>query len=106
MDDDRPPRTDQDEETVTLLKESHEYIQALPPEERHIATLAATGAPIWEIAQQMRISEGAVAHALDRIVAALTGRTIDPVETGGLGADTDPGVSGGYDPEPLGGATR
>jgi hypothetical protein len=34
----------------------------------------------------------------------VTGREIDPVETGGLGADTDPGPSGGYDPDPFGAA--
>jgi hypothetical protein len=88
--------------TSELLRRSHDYILSLPPDDRHIASLAANGSPIWEIAQQMRISDAAVAHVIDRIVAALTGRIADPVETGGLGADTDPGVSGGYDPEPFG----
>lgn len=106
MDEDHPPVTGADEATTRLLKEAHEYIQALPTEERHIATMAANGAPLWEIAQQMRMSEGAVAHTIDRIVSALTGRVVEQVETGGLGADTDPGVSGGYDPEPFGGAER
>jgi hypothetical protein len=50
----------------------------------------------------MRISDAAVANVIDRVVAVLSGRDIEPVETGGLGADTDPGVSGGYDPEPYG----
>jgi DNA-binding NarL/FixJ family response regulator len=106
VDQDRPPRSERDEETTRLLKESHDYILGLPAEERRIATMAANGAPVWEIAQEMRISEGAVAHTLDRIVAVLTGRDLEQVETGGLGADTDPGVSGGYDPEPFGGARR
>jgi hypothetical protein len=90
------------DETTRLLQDGHDYILTLPPQERHIATLAAHGAPVWEIAQEMRISEQAVAHVIDRVVAVLTGREIEPVETGGLGADTDPGVSGGYDPEPFG----
>src|SRR5262245_4011752 len=102
MEDDGPPRSAADEETSRILREGHDYILSLAPEERHIATLAAEGAPVWEIAQRMRISDAAVAHLLDRIVAALMGRPIDVVETGGLGADTDPGVSGGYDPEPFG----
>jgi hypothetical protein len=101
VDDERIP-TDPDEQTVQLLKGSHEYILSLPPEERHIAAMAADGAAVWEIAQQMRISDAAVARVIDRVVAALSGREVEPVETGGLGADTDPGVSGGYDPEPFG----
>ena len=80
------------------------YLLSLPSEERHIATMAADGAPVWEIAQQLRISDQAVAHTIDRVIAVVTGREIDPVETGGLGADTDPGPSGGYDPDPFGGA--
>jgi len=87
---------------MRLLQGSHAYILTLPPQERHIAAMTADGAPIWEIAQQMQISEAAVAHTIDRIVAVLTGRDVEPVETGGLGADTDPGVTGGYDPEPFG----
>lgn len=102
MDEAGPPRSES-EEITRLLQDAQAYILALPAEDRHIATMAAHGAPIWEIAQQMRISEAAVAHTIDRIIAALTGRDVEPVETGGLGADTDPGVSGGYDPDPFGG---
>jgi hypothetical protein len=100
---DDAPRPDPEWIAVTeLLRRSHDYILTLPPDERHIATMAANGSPIWEIAQEMRMSDGAVAHVIDRVVAALTGRVSEPVETGGLGADTDPGVSGGYDPDPFG----
>jgi hypothetical protein len=102
VEDDRIPSSDPDEQIVRLLKASHEYILALPPDERRIAALAAGGAAVWEIAQQMRISDEAVARVIDRVVAALSGREVEPVETGGLGADTDPGVSGGYDPDPFG----
>lgn len=94
--------SDTTRETMRLLQGAHEFILALPPEDRHIASMAANGLPVWEIAQQMRMSEGAVAHLLDGIVAALTGREVVPVETGGLGSDTDAGISGGYDPEPFG----
>jgi len=83
-------------DTAQILSGAHAYIQTLPPLEREIARMAAAGAPFWEIAQQTRISEGAVAHTVDAVVAAVTGRTMHPVETGGLGADTDPGVTGGY----------
>lgn len=102
MDADGPPAAEPDNETARLLQASHAYILTLPPQERQIAQMAAEGAPVWEIAQQTRISDAAVAHAIDRIVAALSGRAVEPVETGGLGADTDPGVTGGYDPDASG----
>jgi hypothetical protein len=98
--------SDQDQDTPQPPRESskyHEvlqgaetYIQTLPSVERRIALMAASGTPIWEIAQQVRESEGAVARTLDGIIAVMTGRATEPVETGGLGADTDPGVTGGY----------
>lgn len=65
--------------------------------------MAAAGAPLWEIAQQTRISEAVVARTVDSVVAAVTGRTMQPVETGGLGADTYPGVTGGYGDAAFGG---
>ena len=106
MDEELPGLSEAVRERMRLLQGAYDFILALPPEERHIATLAANGSPVWEIAQQMRMSEGAVAHTLDSIVAAVTGREVEQVETGGLGADTDPGVSGGFDPDPFGGPIR
>jgi DNA-binding CsgD family transcriptional regulator len=97
-----PARSDLTDESIELLRGAHDYILSLPGAERHIAAMAADGAPIWQIAQEMRISDAAVANAISRIVAALSGREIEPVETGGLGADTDPGVTGGYDSDPFG----
>ena len=102
MDADSAPNPGQDVETTQLLQGAHDYILTLPPQERHIATMAANGASIWEIAQEMRISDAAVAGVIDRLVAVLSGRETERVETGGLGADTDAGVTGGYDPEPFG----
>jgi DNA-directed RNA polymerase specialized sigma24 family protein len=90
------------DESVELLRSAHDYVLSLPPQERHIAAMAASGAPVWEIAQEMRISDAAVANVISRVVAALSGREIESVETGGLGADTDPGIGGGYDPDPFG----
>jgi hypothetical protein len=93
---DEQPPSQGAEEFVRLLSGAQAYIQTLPAVERRIATLAANGMPVWEIAQQTRESEGAVWRTLDGIVAVVTGRDVEPVETGGLGADTDPGVRGGY----------
>src|SRR5215213_10699431 len=102
MDADNAPISEHDVETLRLLHEAHDYILTLPPQERHIATMAANGASIWEIAQEVRVSDAAVAGVIDRLVAVLSGRETERVETGGLGADTDAGVTGGYDPEPFG----
>ncbi len=92
---DEQPTRSPDARAQTLA-EARSYIQTLPTMERQIGMMAADGAPVWEIAQQTRMSEAAVARTLDGIMAAVTGREVAPVETGGLGADTDPGVTGGY----------
>lgn len=76
--------------------EAAAFVQSLPPVERRIATLARDGRPLWEIAHDVGMSEEAAARLLDGVVAAVTGRPRPEVETGGLGSDTDPGVSGGY----------
>ena len=97
MDDqDSQPPLQNAEEFVQALREARTFIESLPPIERRIGMLAAAGMPTWEIAQQTRESEAAVWRTLDGILAVVTGREIEPVETGGLGADTDPGVTGGY----------
>ncbi|MDQ3045370.1 MAG: hypothetical protein M3R06_09535 [Chloroflexota bacterium] len=82
---------------TAALSGARTYIQTLPAFERHIASLAADGTPLWQIAQETRTSEGAIARILDSVVAAVTGREIETIETGGFGSDTDPGVTGGYD---------
>lgn len=97
-DEDAPPGPGpREREVADALAGASAYIESLPPQERRVAELAAGGAPRWEIAQQVGIADEAVARIIDGVVAAVTGRPIRPVETGGLGADTDPGVSGGYD---------
>lgn len=83
-----------------LLSGSMAYVESLPPLERRVAELAAQGEPNWEIAAEIGIADAAVANMLARIVAAVPGQAAGRVEVGGLGADTDPGVSGGYDDAP------
>jgi len=85
------------QQLAAALEGAKTYIQTLPAFERHIASLAADSVPLWQIAQETRTSEGAIARILDSVVAAVTGREIETVETGGFGSDTDPGVTGGYD---------
>lgn len=97
MDERDEPGPERDDDAIAAaLAGAHAYILTLPPTERRIAAMAAGGSPIWEIAQAVGMSEAAVARTVDGVVAAVTGRELHPVETGGLGADTDPGVTGGY----------
>lgn len=78
------------------LAGAHAYIAGLPDLERRVGTLAAEGTPVWAIANEVGIAERAVSDMLADILAAVTGRPISPVVTGGLGSDTEPGVTGGY----------
>ena len=96
VDEPQPPTSAAALERARRLVGHREYIQTLPSTERRIATLAAEGQPVWAIAQVIGISEAAVARTLDGVLAAVEGREVSRVETGGLGADTDPGVTGGY----------
>jgi hypothetical protein len=57
---------------------------------------SGAGSPVWEIAQELGISEQAVWRTLDGVIAIVSGREMAQVETGGLGSDTDPGITGGY----------
>ncbi|MDQ3856755.1 MAG: sigma-70 region 4 domain-containing protein [Chloroflexota bacterium] len=79
-----------------VLSGATAYIHTLPEPERRMAMLAAGGVPVYEIAQEVGITEAAVWRTLSGVLAAVTGRQVTPVETAGLGADTDPGVTGGY----------
>jgi len=85
---------------VEQLKESAEEIDCLPPMERQIARLAIDGRNVYQVAQRLHISDAAVRAALGRIADALAGKPAGGAEkgyeSGGLGADTDPGVTGGY----------
>ncbi|HYO29583.1 MAG TPA: hypothetical protein VER37_03300 [Thermomicrobiales bacterium] len=91
MADEQPATSPEAQETARVPAAGRTYIETLPATERAIAEMAANGAPVWEIAQSRQMSEAAVARTIDGVVAAVTGRPIHPVETGGLGADTDPG---------------
>jgi hypothetical protein len=93
---DEPPVSAAAVEIARRLAGARAYIHALPSTERRIATMAADGQPVWAIAQTLGISEAAVSRTLDGVLAAVEGRELSSVETGGLGADTDPGVTGGY----------
>jgi hypothetical protein len=96
MDEPQPTITARQQAMLDTLGSAGTYIATLPSQERKIASMAAGGSPVWEIAQELGISEQAVWRTLDGVIAVVTGREIASVETGGVGSDTDPGVTGGY----------
>lgn len=65
-------------------------------QEGDMVRAALNGQSVYEIAQDYRVSEQAVWDRLAQAARAASGRGVEQVETGGLGSDTDPGVSGGY----------
>jgi hypothetical protein len=62
-----------------------------------IVRAALAGQTVYQIAQDQEMSEEAVWRTLGDAARAAAGHpTQHPVETGGMGSDTDPGVTGGY----------
>lgn len=75
-------------------------VRTLPDQEQRVAERIAEGRRPYEIAMEEGISEDAVWS----LVTSLANATMAPsqrtltrgYETSGLGADTDPGITGGY----------
>lgn len=81
---------------VEALQEAPGLTEGLPSEEGQMVRDALAGHSVFEIAQQHSVSEGYVWDIIGNAARAATGQQIHPVETGGFGSDTDPGVTGGY----------
>ncbi len=82
---------------VEQLESDPALAETLPSQEGAIVRAAVGGQTVHEIAQAQRISEEAVWRVLSNAARQASGRApAQPVETGGLGSDTDPGVTGGY----------
>ena len=81
---------------VKQLREEPTIAEQLPNQEGAIVHAALAGQDVYAIAQQHHISEKAVWDTLSNAARAAAGRQTAQVETGGLGSDTDPGVTGGY----------
>ena len=86
------------DDVARLLRDAHAYILSLPPLERHIAARAADGVPYWRIAQEARVSDAAVAHIIDSVIAAISGRDVEPVESGSMRVPEPPEDSPLVDP--------
>jgi hypothetical protein len=82
---------------VERLRQDPSLPATLPNMEGAIVQAALDGESIHDIANTQGISEGAVWEVLGNAARAATGQMpTQRAETGGLGSDTDPGVTGGY----------
>lgn len=82
---------------VQVIGADPSVTERLPGVEAEIVRSALGGQTVSEIAQEQRMSEGAVWNLIQRVANDVTGSTpVSRVESGGLGSDTDPGVTGGY----------
>jgi hypothetical protein len=75
----------------------------LPSREAAMVRSAMEGRTVYEIASELEVSEAAVWQVLGNAARQAAGVAIHPVESGGLGSDTEPGVTGGYGATGFGG---
>ncbi|MGH2544991.1 MAG: hypothetical protein ACRDIB_19535 [Ardenticatenaceae bacterium] len=88
---------------VEPLRQMPDIAETLPDLEGQIVRAALEGQNVHEIAQALETSEAAVWELLGNVARYVTGQVPDRrVETGGMGSDTDPGVTGGYGETALG----
>ncbi|GIV95800.1 MAG: hypothetical protein KatS3mg057_0457 [Herpetosiphonaceae bacterium] len=79
------------------LRQQPELAAQLPSTEGEIVREALAGFNVYDIAQSQRMSEEAVWRVLRSAAQMSSGQPpVQKVETGGMGSDTDPGVTGGY----------
>jgi hypothetical protein len=82
---------------VERLRQDPALPETLPGLESAIVNAALEGQSVHDIAGTHGMSEGAIWEVLGNAARMASGQPIQhPVETGGLGSDTDPGVTGGY----------
>ncbi|HMQ30540.1 MAG TPA: hypothetical protein PKD53_07410 [Chloroflexaceae bacterium] len=70
--------------------------ERLPSQEGAMVREALRGKSVHEIASACQTSEAAVWRVLGSAAREAAGAEVHPVEIGGFGSDTDPGISGGY----------
>lgn len=82
---------------IKMLQHDPSLLTRLPHREADIVQRALNGKDVYEIAQSLHSAEDAIWEVLGSAAKMATGEPVQRVETGGLGSDTDPGVTGGYD---------
>ncbi len=88
--------SDRMQRLLEQLQQQPGLAEQLPSQEGEIVRAAMDGQSVYEIAQQQQVSEAFVWNTLGNAGRMASGQPIQPVETGGYGSDTDPGVTGGY----------
>jgi hypothetical protein len=81
---------------VDQLRQQPGLAGSMPDPEGAVVRAALAGDEVYAIAQRYAMSEKAVWDTLGNAARAAAGQPAAQVETGGLGSDTDPGVTGGY----------
>src|SRR5689334_13166291 len=76
---------------VRRLREDPALPAQLAGPEAAMVRAALAGQTVYEIAQDQGITEAAVWDALGNAARAAAGDAVQPIETGGLGSDEEPG---------------
>lgn len=92
------PSTDEQlKQLVEQLRQMPGIEATLPGDQGDIVSLALEGRPVYEIANDLRLAPEYVWEVLGNAARMAAGRApTERAEVGGLGSDTDPGVTGGY----------
>ncbi len=92
-----PSTDDQLKRLVEELRESPGLAETLPGDQSDIVRDALDGKPVYEIANDRRLAPEYVWEVLSNAARMAAGKApTQRAEIGGLGSDTDPGVTGGY----------
>lgn len=78
------------------LRRDPSLAERLPSQESAMVRGALDGKSVYEIASACQTSEASVWRVLGSAAREASGAEVHPVETGGFGSDTEPGVTGGY----------
>ncbi len=82
---------------VAQLEQAPGLAEQLPMEQAKLVRAALAGESVHDIANANRVTEATVWEVLGNAARMATGQgPVQRTESGGLGSDTDPGVTGGY----------
>jgi hypothetical protein len=91
------PSEEQMARLVEQLQQAPGLAEQLPMEQATLVRAALNGESVHDIANANRVTEATVWEVLGNAARMATGQApAQRSETGGLGSDTDPGVTGGY----------
>ncbi len=92
-----PSSEEQMHRLVAQLEQAPGLAEQLPMEQAQLVRAALAGENVHDIANANRVTEATVWEVLGNAARMATGQgPVQRTESGGLGSDTDPGVTGGY----------